>query len=266
MKRQFPLLIGAFALALLLGVLLRGLAGWPVESDRPATADAPPAPGLAFEGTVHMVGAGTPALWVVGDYPVTVISTTIVITNGLAAQPGIWARVEALKQATLQATTIELQPAPTSDLYDRIRAIDAGRGVWQVGNTLVSVGPETVVIGSAPAVDHWAQVHGTLSGLGIDASRIVVVSADGEAIYQGLLRAMNGSVWQIDQKSAQPLLSPAARRPSAARCRRAARRLGRTGWPQRTSGYLKMRVLRFALWAGCSASTARRRPISGASI
>ncbi len=198
MKRQFPLLIGAFALALLLGVLLRGLAGWPVESDRPATADAPPAPGLAFEGTVHMVGAGTPALWVVGDYPVTVISTTIVITNGLAAQPGIWARVEALKQATLQATTIELQPAPTSDLYDRIRAIDAGRGVWQVGNTLVSVGPETVVIGSAPAVDHWAQVHGTLSGQGIDASRIVVVSADGEAIYQGLLRAMNGSVWQID--------------------------------------------------------------------
>jgi hypothetical protein len=47
-------------------------------------------------------------------------------------------------------------------------------------------------------VDRWAQVHGTLSGQGIQASRIVVVSAEGEAIYQGALRAMNGAAWQID--------------------------------------------------------------------
>lgn len=198
MKRQLPLLLGAFTLALLLGLGLRGLAGRLGSPGQPAPDSAPPAPGLAFEGIVHVVGAGAPALWVVGDYPVTVISTTAVITNGLPARPGIWARVEAIKRDALQATTVELQPAPTSDLYDRIWSIDADHGLWQVGSTPVRVGPQTVIIGSAPAVDHWAQVHGTLSDQGINASRIVVVSADTEAIYQGTLQAMNGADWQID--------------------------------------------------------------------
>ncbi len=73
-----------------------------------------------------------PALWVVDRYPVTVISTTTIISNGLAARPGVWARVEAVKGTGLQATTLELQTVPTSDLYNRIEVLDEARacGGW----------------------------------------------------------------------------------------------------------------------------------------
>jgi hypothetical protein len=203
MKLRWLTLVSAFVLALGLGMAL----GWAFLSSAPAQEAAPasapladplPAPGLVFEGMVHAVGTGAPSLWVVGDFPVTVFSSTVVISNGLAAQPGVWARVEAVKRAGLQATTLELQTAPTSDLYNRIEAIDLEHGEWRVGQTWVSVGPQTQVTGHPPAVGYLALVHGDRSDRGIDARRILVVSADSEVIYQGAVKLLGSSTWLVD--------------------------------------------------------------------
>jgi hypothetical protein len=147
---------------------------------------------------IHAVGTGTPALWVIDDYPVTVISTTVIISNGLVARPGVWTRAEAVKRGGLQATMLELQAAPTSDLYDRIEALPEAEGLWQVGNTWVHVGPETQLAGPPPAVGRLALVHGVRSGNGIDARRILVVAADSEVVYQGTLVGLGSDTWQVD--------------------------------------------------------------------
>jgi hypothetical protein len=93
---------------------------------------------------------------------------------------------------------LELQAAPTSDLYDRIEALPEGQGLWQVGNTWVHVGPETQLTGPPPAIGSLALVHGLRSGDGIDARRILVVAADSEVIYQGTLVGLGPDTWQID--------------------------------------------------------------------
>ncbi len=202
MKRHLLTLTAVFALALLLGLALALplLLGGASQSAAPslAPADSPPVPSLAFEGMIHAVGAGVPALWVIDDFPVTVISTTVIISNGLVARPGGWARVEAVKLTGLQATTLELQTVPTSDLYDRITALDQALGLWRVGNTWVTVRPETQVTGAPPAVGNLALVHGTRSASGIDATRILVVAADAEVVYQGVLNLMEAATWQVD--------------------------------------------------------------------
>lgn len=203
MKRQLFALTALFGLALVLGLTL----AVSLLSARPqAGAAAPaafqpastPSPRLAFEGIVHVIGAGSPALWVVGDYPVTVISSTTIISNGLPLQPGVWARVEAVKLAALQATSLELQAAPTSDLYDLIEEIDQVQEIWRVGNTTVAIGPETVVSGPSPSVGQMALVHGRRSDSGIDAQRILVVSTDTEVIYQGVVSAIGQNWLRID--------------------------------------------------------------------
>lgn len=173
----------------------------PAQTAAPASLvpeSAPPAAQLAFEGMVHAVGGGVPALWVVGNYPVTVISTTTIISNGIAAQPGVWARVEAIKAAGLQATSLELQPIPTSDLYDRIVSMDPDLALWQVGNTWVSLGPETQVSGVTPQVGRLALVHGDRSASGINARTIMVVAADAEVVYQGTANLIGASAWLVD--------------------------------------------------------------------
>jgi hypothetical protein len=200
MKRHLLTLAAAFALALLLGLALAlpVLLNAPPQPASLAPADSPPSPDVAFEGMIHAVGTGAPALWVIDDFPVTVISTTVIISNGLVARPGVWARVEAVKRGGLQATMLELQAAPTSDLYDRIEALPEGQGLWQVGNTWVHVGPETQLTGPPPAIGSLALVHGLRSGDGIDARRILVVAADSEVIYQGTLVGLGPDTWQID--------------------------------------------------------------------
>lgn len=204
MTRRLLVLSVVFVLALLLGLTLAVplfLLDRPAQLAAPAGQapdSGPPAAQLAFEGMVHAVGGGTPALWVVGNFPVTVISTTTIISNGIVAQPGVWARVEAIKAAGLQATTLELQPIPTSDLYDRIGSIDPDLALWRVGNTWISLGPETQVSGAAPEVGHLALVHGVRSASGIDARSITVVSADAEAVYQGTVNLIGPSLWLVD--------------------------------------------------------------------
>ena len=196
MKRQLLALTALFALALLLGLAVSVLwvrlppSAWSPASTQP---DATAGPSVAFEGMVHVVGAGAPALWVVGDYPVVVISSTTIISNGLPVQPGVWARVEAVQLAALQATSLERRAVPTSDLYDLIEDIDEAQGIWRVGNSTVAIGPETVVVGSSPAVGQMALVHGQRSDSGIDAQRILVVATDSEVTYQGAVNAIAGA-------------------------------------------------------------------------
>ncbi len=203
MKRHQLTLVFAFALALLLGLALA--LPFLLDSSPPsaapaslAPADPSSVPNLTFEGMIHAVGTGVPALWVIDRYPVTVISTTTIISNGLVARPGAWARVEVVKLAGLQATSLELQTVPTSDLYNRIEVLDEDLGLWRVGNTWVSVGPETEISGATPAVGNLALVHGARSGSGVDASRILVVAADAEVVYQGALNLMGATLWQVD--------------------------------------------------------------------
>ncbi len=203
MKRQLTTLTAAFLLASLLGLalavpLLLGAASERAGAPGAAPNTTPSIPSLTFEGMVHAVGTGSPALWVVGDLPVTVITSTTIISNGLPARPGVWARVEAVKTAGLQATTLELQAVPTSDLYDRIEVIDDAASLWRVGQTWVTLGPDTEVIGALPVVGNLAWVHGSRSGSGIEASRIMVVASDDEVVYQGTLTLMLPTVWQVD--------------------------------------------------------------------
>lgn len=203
MKRLLLTLTAAFSLALLLGLALALplLLKAPLEPTGGPDASAenvPVAPGVAFEGIVHIVGAGTPSYWLVGGLQFRVISSTIIITNGLPLQPGGWARVEAVKLADLQASKIELQAVPTSDLYDRIEAIDENNRVWQVGQTLVALSSNTEVTGSAPATGKLALVHGERSETGVNASKIVVVESDTDVVYQGVVNMMLPTIWRVD--------------------------------------------------------------------
>ena len=134
MKRHQITLMLAFALALLLGLALAVpfLLGASPQTAAPASvapANSPPASSHVFEGMIHAAGTGVPALWVIDRYPVMVISTTHIISNGLVARPGVWARVEAIKLTGLQATILELQTVPTSDLYNRIEVIERSPGL-----------------------------------------------------------------------------------------------------------------------------------------
>lgn len=202
MKRRFLLLPFFFVLALLLGLAVGvRLLSAPLTPPVPVTGapvNTPLAPGIVFEGMVHYISGDVPAQWVIDDYPVTVTEDTVIISNGLPARPGVWARVEAVKTTGLQATSLELQAVPTSDLYDRIQTIDADSGRWQVGQTVVQVSPATVLTGAAPQVGHLALVHGTRSGDGIDAGRILVVAADAEVVVQGTVTMMGATTWQVD--------------------------------------------------------------------
>lgn len=202
MKRRITTLSLGFLLALLLGVAVAVPllldAREPISSGAEAPDNAPVAPGIALEGIVHYVSGGSPSLWVIDTYPITVVSSTHIISHGLPARPGVWARVEAIKSAGLQAMTLELQDVPTSDFYDRITAIDESLGQWRVGQTLVRHGPDTVVTGVEPREGHLALVHGTRSMDGIDAHRILVVAADAEVVYQGTLTMMGATAWQVD--------------------------------------------------------------------
>jgi hypothetical protein len=161
MKRHLLTLAAAFSLALLLNLpaLLDSLP----QPASLAPADSPPSPDVAFEGTIHAVGSGIPALWVIDDFPVTVISTTGIISNGLVAYPGVWAQVEAVKRGELHATVIEMQAVPSSDLYDRIEALPDVQGLWQVDSTWVDLEPDTQLTGPPPAIGSLALVHGVRS-------------------------------------------------------------------------------------------------------
>ncbi|MEZ4768530.1 MAG: DUF5666 domain-containing protein [Caldilineales bacterium] len=203
MKRVVALCAAVFTVALLVGLLvsqrLPARAPNTVSPQTPPT-DATPAVSLVtFEGLISQGSSAVPSTWVVNSLHFRVISDTQVITNGQTVQPGVWARVDAVKdsQGTLEARTVALQSVPTGEIFDRIVAIDAGEGIWQVGDTDVLVSDQTNVQGT-PAVDALVYVHGRWSLDGLAADQAVVQSAAEQAVYQGRIVRQQPNEWLVD--------------------------------------------------------------------
>jgi len=125
---------------------------------------------------------------VVDQYRFRVVAQTEVITNGLAIQPGVWARVEASKdnQQAMEAHIVKLQRAPSGEIFDRVVSIDNAAGIWQVGDTEVLV------------VDALVYVKGQWSLAGLAADRAVVQSSVGQVIYQGKIVQQQATQWVVD--------------------------------------------------------------------
>lgn len=201
-RRSFVVPLGVFVVFVVVGLAAGGV--W-FSGGQPSLSDALRAPDLssesstfAFEGIVNYVGPGSPATWVVDVFSVQVVSSTKVITNGIAVTAGVWAQIEAVKQNEgLQASSIALRRAPPSTLFDRITRIDTVAGQWQVGNTQIDLPPGLVVQGS-PAVGSLAWVHGQRSATGIVADEIVVAGAEPDTIVIGLLEAVTQTTWLVD--------------------------------------------------------------------
>jgi hypothetical protein len=202
MSGRHILLIVVATLALATGLVL-GLS-WIANGSLPSvpvlgSPDTPPGlPGFAFEDIVYQISGGDSGTWVIGRWTVAVVPSTTIITNGFPVEPGAWARVEAIKTSNrLQASVIELQNPPESDLFDRIEAKD-GDSLWLVGDTHVSIGPQTVITGDLPAeVSDLVFVHGTRSQEGVRAQRVVVAPPD-SSVFQGHIVALGSSTWQVD--------------------------------------------------------------------
>lgn len=206
-RRSLALLFGAFAIALLTGFGVG--ASWLVTSrfDQPEDLGSPAgggnAPEIAFEGIVHFVSGGHPATWLVDVYSVQVVTSTQVFSNGLSTALGAWAQVEAVKaDEGLQATTIALRAAPTSALYDEIKAIYPLTHTLKVGSTMVEIEPGTDIQGT-PEVGSLAMVTGKRSAGGIAADAIVVAAAEPDTILVGTLRAISPTSWLVDDVAVQ---------------------------------------------------------------
>lgn len=203
MKRLVVLCAVVFLAALAVGLLASQLL--PARSSRAtaplaAQSDSPPdGSRVTFEGIVSQGSATVPSPWVVDSYHFQVVPETVLITNGLTVQPGVWARVEAVKieQQSLQAIIVELDSTPGGEIFDRVVAIDDDTGIWQVGDTDVVISSTTVIQGT-PVVDALVYVHGRWSLDGLAAGEIAVQSAAGQVIYQGVINQMQAGQWLVD--------------------------------------------------------------------
>ena len=203
MKRLITLASIVFVVALVVGLLASRL----FLTRPPAAGDlltaqpgsTPESSLVTFEGGVSQWSAVVPSTWVVDQYRFRVVAQTEVITNGLTIQTGVWARVEALKdeQQTMEARTVELQIAPSGEIFDRVVSMNSATGVWQVGDTEVLVSGQTTIQGT-PAVDALVYVKGQWSLAGLAADQAVVQSSVGQVIYQGKIVQQQATQWVVD--------------------------------------------------------------------
>ncbi len=203
MKRLVILCAVVFVAAMAVGLLasqllpprsLRATAPLTAQADSPTQGSH-----VTFEGIVSQGSATVPSSWVVGTYHFQVVPETELITNGYTVQPGVWARVEAIKyeQQSLQASIVELDSAPGGEIFDRVVAIDDDTGIWQVGDTEVVVSSTTEIQGT-PVVDALVYVRGHWSLDGLAAGEIAVQSAASQVIYQGEINQMQAGQWLVD--------------------------------------------------------------------
>lgn len=210
MKRQGLFLAAVFALTLAVGLsvglLLFSQAG-------PATAQ--PVPAFAsvdddyrissIEGIVWRIDdTGDLPVWELDVYVIHILSSTVVITNGLAAEEGVYARIEfekappelekALPEGMI-ATKVELQNVPATALFDQIRTMD-GEALWMVGNTNIEIGADTLVP-DVVEVGDFALVEGFRSQVGITATRIEILSTENPVLFDGIIKSIRGNVWRV---------------------------------------------------------------------
>lgn len=174
----------------------------------------PSPPPISVEDALSLVSSTVPGTWAISNYPFLVDSTTRIVTNGLTAEPGVWARVEMVKlspevpgSARRRATAIELlrarsDPGPNDEIVDRVREIDGAVGLWLVGGVQVLISPETVRDPSI-VIDDVVLVRGHRSSEGLLADTIARLPAGQEVFFDGVIRNMNGEEWQVEVDSAQ---------------------------------------------------------------
>jgi hypothetical protein len=172
----------------------------------------PSPPSIVIEGQLALVDSAEPGRWVIESYPFVVDSATRKVTNGIEAEPGVWARVEMVKLAPgapglarRYATALELlrtagEGGPTDELLDRVRQIDGSAGLWTVGNTQVLIGRKTVVSDNI-AVDDLVLVRGQRSSEGIEADTIAALPPGEEVFFDGVIKGMTGVKWQVEVRS-----------------------------------------------------------------
>ncbi len=202
MKRKSILFGGIFGFAVLTGLLLGAVLFWtpgPADLSTAQTADPEPATQFNLEGAIVQTGDGIPAIWQIDVYRIDVVSTTQIITNGLTAKKDVWAVVEGVKisdPAEMRATTISLEEAPDSALFDRISSVD-GNTVWYVGDTQVLLSPTTIITGPVE-VGYLALVKGKRTNQALKATSIEVMENDYQVVLDGAIETLTGTNWWVD--------------------------------------------------------------------
>lgn len=168
----------------------------------------PVPPPVTVEGPLTLVSSSRPGVWVIRNYPFVVDGATQVVTHGLTAEPNAWARAELVKLpaeagglARRRALAVELlsaaaQPGPSAELVDRVRWMDAGAGRWQVGDTEVAIQAGTSITG-AVAVGDVVWVRGQRTASGVQASSVERLPEGAEVYFEGVIRAISGTRWQV---------------------------------------------------------------------
>lgn len=203
MKRLVALCGLVFIAAVMVGLLVSQiLSSREPQIVGPQTAQAGSTPVVSlvtFEGALSQGSLVYPSTWVVDTFQFQVISETQIITNGLQVQPGVWVRVEAVKdeQQALEARTVALQALPTGEIYDRVSAIDDDAGIWQVGETEVLVSDQTNIHGTA-AVGELVYVKGRWSLDGLAAAEADFLTPASQVIYLGKILQQQPDQWLVD--------------------------------------------------------------------
>ncbi|MCS6844233.1 MAG: DUF5666 domain-containing protein [Caldilineales bacterium] len=179
------------------------------EGLRARTIELQPAPApVTVEGPLTLVSSGRPGVWVIRNYPFVVDGATHLVTHGLTPEPGAWARAELVKLpaeagglARRRALAVELisaaaQPGPAAELVDRVRWMDPGAGLWQVGDTEVALGTGTPITGPV-AVGDVVWVRGQRTSSGVQASSVVRLPEGAEVYFEGVVRGISGDRWQV---------------------------------------------------------------------
>lgn len=158
---------------------------------------------VRIEGRLKLVGPSNAGQWVLEHYPFKVNEETLMITNGLVAERGTYARAELLKLPDGRlARSVELlvpagQPGPALELADWLVKIDEATGRWQVGNRTVLVDESTQVQGPV-AVGSLVRVHGNLLEGDVLAQLIEVLPKEDGVVIQGVINGVGESEWLVD--------------------------------------------------------------------
>lgn len=220
MTRRILLATGIFILALAAGLIV-GLtlfspkqpATSQVVVDATATVEPEEQASLEFDGIIVVAANTRPATWtfdvgvgLLTRIDVTVISETLMITNGVQPDPGTWAHVEATKLPSgMQASSVALSPNPAPLTFEGV--IVVGEDV--PGNWIVQVPPatpvrfavidgtEVITRGMIAQPGAWVRVEANKLATGLQASVLELLPGPPRSSLFDRLVAIDNDVWLV---------------------------------------------------------------------
>lgn len=188
----------------LLAVVALTVAALPALPALPAAAEAEGgAPfDLRFTGVIKTVGgAGQP--WTVGPQTVATDARTVLVLTVQPAAPGLWAEVDAIKQAdgSYLARRIKVMPEAVrlrGAVSARPDAVD-GVGDWVIAGVTVKVTADTKIglRGGPISVGNWVEAVMTEDGGVLTAQRLIGIEPQDTVEVTGEVQSAGADSWVL---------------------------------------------------------------------